>query len=596
MATNLPVTSLSEIQALLNLEMKRLPNIETDVWATYSRLSQEDKYGHNYSLEIQPDRAEAYAREHGATKIVQYEDPFLSGKNSRRKDLQRLIKDIKAGRINYVVVHRLDRLYRNLSSLLKFIHLCKRHGVRIVSVTEQIDLESMWGRLVMILLGALAEMYVRQTSVVTSEALAKRNRKGLPNGQIAIGYCRGLCQDCTDVQGKGYCPLYGQPDRPESERGRIQVKHPIDQYLIVLIFDLYGKGWSFREIASHINRYWFELPEYGTVKFKPRGNLGKSSPKEFSHESIRTIIANPVYIGLVARYQRPVFSLEDDVENPDSIKPYASNVDTRKIIEINDAQHEGIISPAAWKRIQHIRKAKGKTPTTRRNPKRVYPLAGVAKCWECYQFDARRASFRGSSGGTGGKSIYYRCATIQNRSAKKKTMTTAQQLQVAKEDLFWDQLLERHTRKSYQAERLEAQVDGILTKFTIPENWFDTIIAYYLTDEGMTEFERETRNIRAALSRNKEFYEDGFIDKAEFKRVGESLARKLATLAPSAQPEADELLPWFKDFSRIWAATTNAERRSLLNIMFTDLFFDADGQLVHAEAHAPFDEMLSLPA
>jgi len=53
-----------------------------------------------------------------------------------------LIVDIKARRVKAVVVHRLDRLYRNLESQLEFVRLCKKHNVQFISVTEQIDPET----------------------------------------------------------------------------------------------------------------------------------------------------------------------------------------------------------------------------------------------------------------------------------------------------------------------------------------------------------------------------------------------------------------------------------------------------------------------
>lgn len=71
-----------------------------------------------------------------------------------------MLKNIKAGRILVVVVHRLDRLYRNLESLLAFIRIIKRYNVWLASVTGQIDTDNWWGRLALYVLGALAEMYI----------------------------------------------------------------------------------------------------------------------------------------------------------------------------------------------------------------------------------------------------------------------------------------------------------------------------------------------------------------------------------------------------------------------------------------------------
>ena len=109
--------SFEKLKSLIRTEVQQIEQgKQVDTWAVYTRLSREETQGYSYSLEIQPDRAEAYARDKGATKIQIYSDPYKTGRNSRRKELQKLIVDIKAGRVKSVVVHRLDRLYRNLES------------------------------------------------------------------------------------------------------------------------------------------------------------------------------------------------------------------------------------------------------------------------------------------------------------------------------------------------------------------------------------------------------------------------------------------------------------------------------------------------
>jgi DNA invertase Pin-like site-specific DNA recombinase len=241
------------------------------VYATYSRLSHFDENAQGYSIEIQPDRSEEFARSENASEIRAYSDPGRSGKNSKRPGLQRMIRDIKAGRIDVVVFHRVDRVFRNLKSLLDFVDLLKKHNVRLVSVTEQIDTDTWWGRLVLAVLGSLAEAYLWQTSANITEALGKRRARGNYLGRIPLGYCNGLCTTCNDENGKGYCPLFGGNDRPESKRGSIAVPHPVDRHVIPLIYDLYAENMSFREIADFLNNNAITLPDGSRVLFRPRG-------------------------------------------------------------------------------------------------------------------------------------------------------------------------------------------------------------------------------------------------------------------------------------------------------------------------------------
>ena len=581
--------SFEELKASIRSEIQQIEQGgQADTWAVYTRLSREETQGYSYSLEIQPDRAEAYARDKGATDIRLYSDPYKTGRNSRRKDLQRLIADIKARRIRAVVVHRLDRLYRNLESQLEFVRLCKTYNVQIVSVTEQIDPETWWGRLVLYVLGAMAEMYVRQTSERTREAKSERIRRGLPNGNIPLGYCNGLCSTCADLHGPGDCPRAGGTDHPDSQRGRIAVPHPVDRHAIPLIANLYLQHWSFREIASHLNRNHFTLPDGVVVKFKPKSTQAE---KGFSSGSIRGIIKTPFHAGLVARYPRPALDMEDDLEHPQRVKPPRPEIGARQILEIQQGQHEALISVETWQRLQQIRKGKGQTPTRAACPRNESLLTGVAQCWECHQHDGRASPLRGSTGGSHA-TRYYRCATLQHRYARKsRRSASALSPQV---DLLTDDLLARHTHSCLRAEQVEAQLQGLVESLVIPGEWYEGILAYYLSREGLSEFEREGYNLRSSLARYRQLYLNGHIDQAEFDSQALYLGRQLQGLKPSARSEAREILPKLRDFPGLWRQLTHGEKRNLLGMIFQVLYFDSQGRLREVIAHSPFDELLKL--
>ena len=585
--------SFEKLKSLIRTEVQQIEQgKQVDTWAVYTRLSREETQGYSYSLEIQPDRAEAYARDKGATEIQIYSDPYKTGRNSRRKELQRLIVDIKAGRVKSVVVHRLDRLYRNLESQLEFVRLCKKHHVQFVSVTEQIDPETWWGRLVLYVLGAMAEMYVRQTSERTREAKSERIHRGLPNGNIPIGYCNGLCSTCNDSHGPGYCPRVGGTDRTDSQRGRISVIHPIDRHVIILIANLYLQHWSYREIADYLNRNTFTLPDGLVVKFKPKKQSSeKNKGNDFSRDSIRAIIESPFHAGLVARYPRPALDMEDDIENPHKIKLPQPEISSRQILEIQQGQHEALISVEMWQRMQQIRKGKSKTPTTSSRLRNEALLTGVAQCWECRQHDGRASSLRGSTGGRNA-TLYYRCATLHNRYKKKPKRTGSALSPQA--DILTDELLARHTQSCLRAEQMEMQLQGLIEKLVIPTEWYEAIMAYYLSSEGLSEFEREGHNLRASLSRHRQLYLDGHMDQAEFDTQALHIGRQLQGLKPSVRTEAQEILPQLRNFPELWAQLTNGEKRNLLKKMFQVIYFDSQGTMRDVVAHEPFKELLGL--
>lgn len=562
--------------------------------AIYTRVSRLDRRHHGYSMEIQPDRAEEYARSKGWEVFAIYEDPAKTGRNSRRPALQRMLVDIRAGRVTIVVVHRLDRLYRNLESLLKFIRIIKRYKVRLVSVTEQIDTDNWWGRLVLYVLGALAEMYIWQSSARTREAKLERVMNGLPNGSYRFGYCNGLCSSCTDPNGKDYCPLYGRRDRVESQRGRIPVQHPIESHAVRVAAYLYHDGNSDLEIASAFNRHKFRLPDGSVVKFRTKGLPGKSQPGEFSRDNIREIIRSPFYVGLIAHYPTRPLDMEDDPENPKhkSLQPLKD----RRIPQLmQPGQHEPIYPYELWEANMQLRSAKGKTPTNSGRPRREYLLTGIARCWVCFEHAGKQAGFRGS---TNRNDIqYYRCATLHDKSkraAEEEVLDTrlAQTGVAVEEGSQWDQLIDAHPTSTLHADEMEEQVHSMMKRFVIPREWYEMIAAYYLSDHGMADFERESYNLRQELTRFRDMYISGYLTQAQFQERAMLITKELQAMTVTSKPDAQLILPLLADFGSIWSKAKAVEQRGLLKKIFLALYFDGEGTIRQALSNSPFDRFV----
>ena len=573
------------------------------VWAVYVRISREDKRRYQYSKDTQPDEAEAYARKHGSGTVVIYKDWDYSGKNSKRPEFQRLRKDIIAGRVDVLVIPRLDRLYRNLESQLRYIRFLKNYNVELVSLTERIEMHTWWGRLVLYVLGALAEMYIWQTSERTRTALTARLRSGLPNGDLLLGYCNGLCSTCTDPNGGAYCPLLGGPDRADSQRGRIAVPHPVDRYAAVWIHNSYSQGMSDKEIADYLNYHDFILPDGTRVHFRTRGQKRErklplvEQNRRFKRDSIRAIVRNPFYAGMVARYPRPDFSLEDNLNHPDQIRAPRPAQNQREIQEMHPGLHQPLIALSLWKENQAQREGRYRTPNSQKRKARVYALTGVGHCWECYDQEQRLETLRGSS--DKGKQ-QYRCA-MTLKSVKRNALNTPDAPRLSSESLAMEahsipgknKVVKRH--KLLRAEKLELQADQWMSRLVIPPDWHDWIAAYYLSDDGMAEFEYEGHNLRQAMDRYQQLYLAGRVSKAELDVQTQHLSRQLERLRPSVQREAAEIQPFLSDFSAIWSQMTNAERRRMLGLLFAGLYFDREGELRKIAAHSPFDSLLGLP-
>ncbi|GAP13258.1 site-specific recombinases, DNA invertase Pin homologs [Longilinea arvoryzae] len=566
--------------------------------AIYTRVSRIDPRHHGYSMDIQPDRSEEYARSKGWDIYEIYADPAKTGRNSRRPSLQKMIGDIRAGRVTVVVVHRLDRLYRNLESLLKFIRMIKGYKVRLVSVTEQIDTDNWWGRLVLYVLGALAEMYIWQASARTREAKLERVMNGLSNASFRFGYCNGLCSTCKDPNGKDYCPLNGGIDRVESQRGRIPVPHPIEMHAVSLAAHLYGKGKSDLEIASDLNSHVFRLPGGSEVTFRTKGLPGQTLPGPFSRDNVRDIIRSPFYVGLVAHYPTRPLNMDDDVENPKRKGLQQPLRNKRQPQILQKGQHQAIYPYELWEQNMQLRQSKGIAPATKNRPKRDYLLTGVGRCWVCMEQAGTQASLRGSTGNTGTQ--YYRCATIHDKGKKGAQQDVfleigGETVLASSQSNAWNKLIESHS-STLRADKLEAQIYNSVGSLEVPSTWHEMIMAYYLSDHGMAEFERENYNLRQELKRLQDMYTSGFLTQAQFKDRATAITSELQKMQPSANAEVREIIPFLNEFALTWGKMTSREQRILLKVMYEAIYFDEQGTVRPVLVNAPFDKLLGVAA
>ncbi len=130
--------------------------------AIYTRKSSEEGLEQDFnSLDAQREACEAYVKSQaggGWTAVkAHYDDGGISGGTLERPALQRLLNDIEAGRVNVVVVYKVDRLTRSLADFAKIVEVFDTHGVSFVSVTQQFNTTSSMGRLTLNMLLSFAQ-------------------------------------------------------------------------------------------------------------------------------------------------------------------------------------------------------------------------------------------------------------------------------------------------------------------------------------------------------------------------------------------------------------------------------------------------------
>ena len=162
--------------------------------AIYTRVSTDQGLEQDFnSLDAQYDASQAYIRSqaHAGWTLLraEYDDGGFSGGNTDRPALQRLLEDVRAGKIDVIVVYKVDRLTRSLADFAKLVELFDQHGVSFVSVTQQFNTTTSMGRLTLNVLLSFAQFEREVTSERIRDKIAASKRKGLWVGGMApLGY------------------------------------------------------------------------------------------------------------------------------------------------------------------------------------------------------------------------------------------------------------------------------------------------------------------------------------------------------------------------------------------------------------------------
>jgi site-specific DNA recombinase len=162
--------------------------------AIYTRVSTEHGLDQEFnSLDAQYDAASAYIKSqaHAGWSLIRsrYDDGGYSGGSTDRPDLQRLLDDIRARKIDVIVVYKVDRLTRSLADFAKLVELFDAQGVSFVSVTQQFNTTTSMGRLTLNVLLSFAQFEREVTSERIRDKISASKRKGLwVGGPLPLGY------------------------------------------------------------------------------------------------------------------------------------------------------------------------------------------------------------------------------------------------------------------------------------------------------------------------------------------------------------------------------------------------------------------------
>ncbi len=191
--------------------------------AIYTRKSTEHGLEQEFnSLDAQRDACEAYIKSQASQgwKVLpqHYDDPAYSGGNLDRPALKKLLADIEAGRIDVVVVYKIDRLTRSLADFAKLVEAFDARSISFVAVTQQFNTTTSMGRLTLNVLLSFAQFERELSSERVRDKIAASRRKGKWTGGTVAARLRRQGQEARHQQGRGRDRPHHLPPLPRAAK------------------------------------------------------------------------------------------------------------------------------------------------------------------------------------------------------------------------------------------------------------------------------------------------------------------------------------------------------------------------------------------
>ncbi|RYE08099.1 MAG: recombinase family protein [Hyphomicrobiales bacterium] len=152
--------------------------------AVYTRKSSEEGLEQDFnSLEAQREAGEAYIRSqaHEGWKLIpdRFDDGGFSGGNMERPALGKLMTMVSDGKVDVIVIYKIDRLTRSLTDFARLAETFDKHGVSFVSVTQQFNTTTSMGRLMLNVLLSFAQFEREITGERIRDKIAASKKKGM---------------------------------------------------------------------------------------------------------------------------------------------------------------------------------------------------------------------------------------------------------------------------------------------------------------------------------------------------------------------------------------------------------------------------------
>ncbi|USK56527.1 recombinase family protein [Cytobacillus solani] len=272
--------------------------------AIYIRVSTEEQAKEGYSISAQKQRLKAFCIAQDWPVEGMYVDEGISAKDMNRPDLQRMIKDIESGKINCVLVYRLDRLTRSVLDLYRMLEVFEKHDCKFKSATEVYDTTTAMGRMFITIVAALAQWERENTGERISMGLSEKARQGkYPLTFRPFGYDLDLSKGKLSINTK-------------------------EAKVVRMIVDLYFKGYGANKICKYLNER----------------NIPTRDGNKWNDKPLMQILKNPLYYGAIRWQDFVVENTHDEIITKDEFKAIQNLISNRRTSDPRRVSSEYIFS------------------------------------------------------------------------------------------------------------------------------------------------------------------------------------------------------------------------------------------------------------
>ena len=275
-----------------------------------------------FSIPAQRDANRRKAASMGAIVVKEFVDRGASARSANRPELQRMLEYLEEHDVDYVIVHKLDRLARNRADDVEITQALERSNVRLVSTTESID-QTTSGMLLHGIMSSIAEFYSRNLAAEVVKGMTQKARSGGTVGRAPLGY-----RNHRDVDAEG-------------REVRTVILDPERAPLVTKAFELYATGdWTISKLADELNDRGLTTAPTPKVASKP-----------ITEGLLHKVLINPYYKGMV-NFQGTTY----------------------------DGRHEPLVDNATWERVQNVLATHVNGERTKKHP---HYLKSTVFCGSC---------------------------------------------------------------------------------------------------------------------------------------------------------------------------------------------------------------------